>query len=286
MFRFIRKWLHLDIVEAQLKATYKFTRVVHSVVNHNAALVIAMRREMKERFMNQEDQLKQILVLLQSVASGVSQIITISNGLPGDNPAIQDEIDSIKQIGQQISDSINATLNPTPATGEPVTSATREKIPVNANNETLIMGGTTSDTPKVKIDPDAHPAGGMSNTSGDIKPLSGPVSPTFEEYLAAGYDGANYPPRGYRPIDTEGWRREQKRRIEQLEQEERDRADAEAAAREIPAAPLTPLPVARDERTRVSQRRVVESGIDHPNRRQAPADRRQGIQVVNDFPVL
>lgn len=65
--------------------------------------------------MSQEQELQDAKAVLDTVSTGVTEIISRLNNLPTDNPAIQDEIDGIKAVGAEMAAKISAVLNPPPA---------------------------------------------------------------------------------------------------------------------------------------------------------------------------
>lgn len=73
--------------------------------------------------MGQETQLQSVMTLLNDVvAPGVTEILRRLHNIPppGDNPALQDEIEGIQGVAQHMADSINAELSP-PAPETPTT---------------------------------------------------------------------------------------------------------------------------------------------------------------------
>lgn len=75
-------------------------------------------RKVRQTMATQEEQLQDAQALLNTVAVGVTEIISRLNTVPpSENPAIQDEIDGIKGVAQGMADQINAVLNPPPTEG-------------------------------------------------------------------------------------------------------------------------------------------------------------------------
>lgn len=89
-------------------------------INTGLLLAVLLQRQIKlstlrrieERQMAQETELQEIQAVLNTVSIGVTEIISRLNNLPTDNPAIQDEIDGIRAVGQRMADEIAAVLNP------------------------------------------------------------------------------------------------------------------------------------------------------------------------------
>lgn len=70
-------------------------------------------KELKQLMSTQESQLQEVQTILNTVATGVTEIITRLNALPtADNPAIQDEIDGIRNLARSMGTEIDAVLNP------------------------------------------------------------------------------------------------------------------------------------------------------------------------------
>ena len=69
-------------------------------------------REVMKHMANQEQELQAALAVLDTVSTGVTEIISRLNNVPTENPAINDEITSVKAVAQRMADAINAVLNP------------------------------------------------------------------------------------------------------------------------------------------------------------------------------
>lgn len=83
----------------------------------NAAVLTAindLKERMEKGFMSQETELQEAKAVLDTVSTGVTEIISRLNNLPTDNPAVQDEIDGIKAVGAKMAEDINAVLNSPP----------------------------------------------------------------------------------------------------------------------------------------------------------------------------
>lgn len=69
-------------------------------------------KEIRQSMATQEVQLQEALALLETVATGVTEILKRLNELPTDNPVIQDEIDGIRAVARNMRNQIDAQLNP------------------------------------------------------------------------------------------------------------------------------------------------------------------------------
>lgn len=81
--------------------------------------IVLSVKELKQHMSTQEGQLQEVQTILNTVAAGVTEIIMRLNALPTtDNPAIQDEIDGIRDLARNMSTQIDAALNSPVPDGE------------------------------------------------------------------------------------------------------------------------------------------------------------------------
>lgn len=78
---------------------------------------LSILRSIERRMATQEEQLQEALGLIRNtIAPGVTEIIRRLGEVtvPTDNPALQDEIDGVKEAAGNMASQINAVLNPDP----------------------------------------------------------------------------------------------------------------------------------------------------------------------------